>query len=127
MSDRRHDQVSTALAQAMPTRPLGRTGHQVGLFSLGGQGIIEQARVEDVAIAVVRRPGTISMQEALHYVWTHLVSTAIVGCDHPGQVEANAVAARRFTRLSAEHMQDLEARTAPIARQSLYFRHWADV
>lgn len=40
---------------SMPTRPLGRTGHQVGLFSLGGQGVIEQANSEATAIAVVRR------------------------------------------------------------------------
>lgn len=313
MSAQRHDQVTAMRSQAMPTRPLGRTGHQVGLFSLGGQGIIEQANVEDMAIAVVRRalelgvnyidtaprytagaresekhigkalgmdrqrvflatkthdrsrdgslklldesldllrtdhvdlwqlhniqhqeeieqifapggalealiqaredgrtrfvgltghfdpaplleglrrfdfdcilmalnaadphcasfaaqllptavakqmgiiamkvparsrilstwtpppeaeqnpwavarrPGTITMQEALHYVWTHPVSTAIVGCDHPGQVEANVAAAQCFTPVAAADMQEIEARTAPIARQALYFRHW---
>ncbi len=43
------------MTTSMPTRPLGRTGHQVGLFSLGGQGIIERANVEDQAIAVVHR------------------------------------------------------------------------
>ncbi len=43
------------MSTSMPTRPLGRTGHQVGLFSLGGQGIIEQANVEEQAIAVVHR------------------------------------------------------------------------
>jgi aryl-alcohol dehydrogenase-like predicted oxidoreductase len=43
------------MSTSMPTRPLGRTGHQVGLFSLGGQGIIEQANVADQAIAVVHR------------------------------------------------------------------------
>jgi aryl-alcohol dehydrogenase-like predicted oxidoreductase len=74
--------------------------------------------------AVAHTPGTITMSEALSYVWTLPVSTAIVGCDHPGQVEANVDAARRFTPLSEPRMRDLEVRTAPIARQALFFRHW---
>ncbi|MDH3601403.1 MAG: aldo/keto reductase [Candidatus Tectomicrobia bacterium] len=76
--------------------------------------------------AMANRPGTISMQEALHYVWTHPVSTAIVGCDHPGHVEANADAAEGFAPLATQHVQEIEARTAPIARQALFFRNWAE-
>lgn len=71
------------------------------------------------------QPGTISMQEALHYVWSHPVSTAIVGCDHPGHVAANADAARAFGPLATQQLQAIEARTAPIARQALFFRNWA--
>jgi aryl-alcohol dehydrogenase-like predicted oxidoreductase len=71
------------------------------------------------------RPGTITMQEALHYVWTLPVSTAIVGCDHPQHVQENVAAARNFAPLSAERMQELAARIAPIARQALFFRNWA--
>ena len=59
-------------------------------------------------------------------VWTHPVSTAIVGCDHPGHAEANAHAAREFAPLAREHLQEIEARTAPIARQALFFRNWAE-
>ena len=40
---------------AMPTRNLGRTGHRVGLFSLGGQAAIEQANNEAVAVPLVER------------------------------------------------------------------------
>ncbi len=39
----------------MPTRPLGKTGHQVGLFSLGGQGMIERGGHEEESIAIINR------------------------------------------------------------------------
>jgi aryl-alcohol dehydrogenase-like predicted oxidoreductase len=42
-------------ARAMPTRNLGRTGHLVGLFSLGGQAAIEKAGNEKVAIPIIER------------------------------------------------------------------------
>jgi hypothetical protein len=42
-------------AMAMPTRNLGRTGHLVGLFSLGGQAAIEQPNNEKVAIPIIER------------------------------------------------------------------------
>jgi hypothetical protein len=70
-------------------------------------------------------PGTITMQEALHYVWTLPVSTAIVGCDHPQHVQENVAAAHSFAPLSAQRLQEIAARTAPIARQALFFRNWA--
>src|SRR5512140_1345201 len=42
-------------APPMPERPLGRTGHNVRLFSLGGQASIEQPDKHDVAIAIINR------------------------------------------------------------------------
>jgi len=42
-------------ATPMPERPLGRTGHMVRLFSLGGQASIEQADKHDVSIAIINR------------------------------------------------------------------------
>jgi aryl-alcohol dehydrogenase-like predicted oxidoreductase len=42
-------------AAAMPMRNLGRTGFQVGLFSLGGQAAIEQPDNADVAVPIVER------------------------------------------------------------------------
>lgn len=44
-----------ATATAMPTRNLGRTGHLVGLFSLGGQAAIEQPNNEKVAVPIIER------------------------------------------------------------------------
>ena len=40
---------------AIPTRPLGRTGHRVTIFSLGGQGALERANNEAVAVPIVER------------------------------------------------------------------------
>jgi len=40
---------------AMPTRPLGRTGHAVRLFSLGGQATLEQDGRTDDAVAIINR------------------------------------------------------------------------
>lgn len=40
---------------ALPTRPLGRTGHHPFLFSLGAQASLEQADKHDVAIAILNR------------------------------------------------------------------------
>jgi uncharacterized protein len=42
-------------AQAMPTRNLGRTGHLVGIFSLGGQAAIEQPNNEKTAVPIIER------------------------------------------------------------------------
>jgi len=50
--------AGTALGAAvppMPERPLGRTGHDVRLFSLGGPASIEQADKHDVSIAIINR------------------------------------------------------------------------
>jgi aryl-alcohol dehydrogenase-like predicted oxidoreductase len=44
-----------AATEAMPTRNLGRTGHRVGIFSLGGQAVIERPGQEEVATAIVER------------------------------------------------------------------------
>ncbi len=40
---------------AMPMRNLGKTGHRVGLFSLGGQAAIEQPNNEAVAVPILER------------------------------------------------------------------------
>ena len=41
---------------AMPTRNLGRTGHRVGIFSLGGQAMIEYVFVAAMMIASAVNP-----------------------------------------------------------------------
>ena len=45
----------TASKTTMPTRNLGRTGHRVGIFSLGGQGAIEQPENAAIAVPIVER------------------------------------------------------------------------
>ena len=43
------------MGSGMPTRNLGKTGHKVGIFSLGGQASIERARNEDIAVPIIER------------------------------------------------------------------------
>jgi len=42
-------------APPMPERPLGRTGHNVRLFSLGGQATLEQRGTRDASVAIINR------------------------------------------------------------------------
>nr|MCU0410851.1 aldo/keto reductase [Bacteroidales bacterium] len=39
----------------LPVRPLGKTGHMVGIFSLGGQGSIEIPGKEDISVDIINR------------------------------------------------------------------------
>lgn len=48
-------QVASATPQDMATRPLGKTGHQVRLFSLGGQATIEQPDQLEESVAIINR------------------------------------------------------------------------
>jgi aryl-alcohol dehydrogenase-like predicted oxidoreductase len=49
-----HNSDSTS-PPPMPERPLGRTGHQVRLFSLGGQATLEQDGTRDTSVAILNR------------------------------------------------------------------------
>jgi aryl-alcohol dehydrogenase-like predicted oxidoreductase len=71
------------------------------------------------------RPGTINIREAMYFTLSHPVSTVIIGCDNPAQVEENVKLAREFTPLSERQLAILAKRTEPIARQALYFRRWS--
>jgi hypothetical protein len=71
------------------------------------------------------RAGAITIREAMYYTLSHPVSTVIIGCDSPAQVEENVRLAQAFTPLSATQLAALETRTEPVARQSLFFRSWA--
>jgi len=46
---------SEAAAPPMPERPLGKTGHNVRLFSLGGQATIEKEGTLDESVAIINR------------------------------------------------------------------------
>jgi len=47
--------TAAGAAPAMPERTLGRTGHKVRLFSLGGQATIEKQGTHDESIAIINR------------------------------------------------------------------------
>jgi predicted aldo/keto reductase-like oxidoreductase len=50
------------------------------------------------------------------------VSTVVIGCSTPEEVDENARIARAFTPLTAEQMHALEARTASRAELFGYFK-----
>jgi hypothetical protein len=70
------------------------------------------------------RPGALTMREALYYTLSFPVSTVIIGCDTVAQLEENVALARAFTPLSGAQLAALTEKTAPIARQALFFRNW---
>ena len=47
--------ASTAVNGKLPLRPLGKTGHMVGIYSLGGQATIETPGKEERAVEIVHR------------------------------------------------------------------------
>ena len=47
--------VNARTQSAMPTRNLGKTGYKVGIFSLGGQAVIERPNNFDVAVPIINR------------------------------------------------------------------------
>ncbi|MFA6955947.1 MAG: aldo/keto reductase [Thermoanaerobaculia bacterium] len=47
--------VNPVTPKAMPTRNLGRTGYQTGIFSLGGQAAIEKADNEAAAVPLIEK------------------------------------------------------------------------
>src|SRR5260370_20978299 len=47
--------AARAIQDMMPTRNLGKTGFRVGIFGLGGQGALEKANNEAVALQMIQR------------------------------------------------------------------------
>ena len=68
------------------------------------------------------KPGAITMKESLFYNFSIPVSTNIVGCDNPMQVEENVKWASEFTPYNSAVMAKLEDRCESIVNQGLYFR-----
>ena len=66
--------------------------------------------------------GALTMGEALGYVWSLPVATAIVGCDSVEQLEANVALARSFRALDESERAKLESRAALVFEQAIFFR-----
>ena len=65
---------------------------------------------------LVSGAGGISASEAMSYVLSLTgVSTVIIGCQTPAEVEENVRIAREFAMFEAAKMRDLESRTRPLA------------
>jgi len=57
----------------------------------------------------------------IRYALAQRVSTVVIGCDEPRQVEMNAAAAT--APLSPAECRAMEAAVAPMARQLMYYKH----
>lgn len=71
-----------------------------------------------------KKPGTITIKEALNYNMSLPVSTTIIGVDNVAQIEENVKIASEFSPLPLAAMEEIEYKTLPIVRQGLYFRRW---
>lgn len=83
---------------------------------------LEQQQRSWEGVVIANGPGTIGMREALHYTLSLPVSTVIIGCDSVAQLEENVTLAREFKPMTREQMAALEAKTAPVSKQALFFR-----
>jgi hypothetical protein len=79
---------------------------------------------EQPARMATKKPGTITIKEALTYNMSLPVSTTIIGVDNVAQIEENVKIASEFSPLSLAELEDIEYKTLPIVRQGLYFRRW---
>jgi aryl-alcohol dehydrogenase-like predicted oxidoreductase len=75
---------SKADPPGMPTRPLGLTGHDVGLFSLGGQATLEQPGQAIESAAIINR----AIDLGVNYIDTAASYGGGVSQSHIGQVMA---------------------------------------
>lgn len=66
--------------------------------------------------------GIISMKEAMEYVFSLPVSTAIVGIDTLAELEENVKIASEFEPLSAEEMLAIENKTLPYYKDLMFFK-----
>ncbi len=67
--------------------------------------------------------GRLTMAEALGYVWSLPgVTTAVIGCRTPAEVDANAAVARVFVPLSGERRRALEERTRRNAAAYAFYK-----
>ncbi|UCC75154.1 MAG: aldo/keto reductase [Gemmatimonadota bacterium] len=68
----------------MPERPLGRTGHNVRLFSLGGQATLERSGTHDESIAIINR----AIDLGVNYIDTAAAYGRGISQTHIGEVMA---------------------------------------
>lgn len=72
---------------------------------------------------IFREGGGVSMEQALGYVLTYPVSTAIVGVSTLEELEENVRIARTFRPFSIERMKQMEELTEPYQREINFFKH----
>ncbi len=70
----------------------------------------------------LRVPGLSSPEPWIRYALSQDVSTIVIGCDDPQQVEDNVAAVREAKPFSPAEGDELEKRVAPYARELMYYK-----
>jgi predicted aldo/keto reductase-like oxidoreductase len=105
--------IKTVLPEAV------RQGMGVIGMKVYGQG----ALLRDSQAGRFSQRGGLSTQEAMGYVLSLPgVTTVVIGCSTPEEVDENARIAREFTPLDDSTMRSLEARTQPHAPEMNYYK-----
>jgi uncharacterized protein len=66
--------------------------------------------------------GIITMEQALRYVWSFPISTAIVGISNVDELEENIAIAYNFEKYTDQQMYNVEQLTAPFSSILTYFK-----
>lgn len=81
--------IFSGMKGKMPVRPLGKTGHMVCIYSLGGQAAIETPGKEDLSVQIINR----AIDLGINYIDTAAVygrtSATVVKADALGHSERN--------------------------------------
>jgi uncharacterized protein len=72
---------------------------------------------------IFRYDGITSMQQALWYVYSFPISTAIIGIDNLDQLEENVQLTRDFKRYNEQRMHEIEQLTAHYSRDGNWFKY----
>jgi aryl-alcohol dehydrogenase-like predicted oxidoreductase len=79
--------------------------------------------MKSTAQGVLLKNRTVTMAEAMGYVLSLPgVSTLIIGCKTPGEVDENARIAQEFAAFDDQKMHELESRTLPHADEFNYYK-----
>jgi aryl-alcohol dehydrogenase-like predicted oxidoreductase len=63
-----------------------------------------------------------SLKEAIHYVLSLPVTTAIIGCSSPKEVEENVAVVKAFEKLTQSQLAELEKRSAPFVKDLNFYK-----
>jgi predicted aldo/keto reductase-like oxidoreductase len=93
--------------------------------------VLPVARARDMGVIAMkvyfrglasRIPGFAGMEPYLRFALSQPVTTAVIGCDDPRQLEENVNFARSFQPMTEEEMQVFVHRHADFARRLMYYK-----
>jgi aryl-alcohol dehydrogenase-like predicted oxidoreductase len=70
----------------------------------------------------LRLPGYRSVEPWIRYALSHDLSTIVIGCDTPRQVEENVTAAIAAVPMTADELMSMEKEAAPYAGDLMYYK-----